>query len=86
MTTSSKPRWGHVRDLPKSGLGVEIEKQFEPQYEVLKEKQPVVRELRSLAKSADRIILSTDPDREGEAIAFHLEFALAPRATATSSA
>jgi DNA topoisomerase-1 len=68
-----KASMGHVRDLPKSGLGVEIEKQFEPQYEVLKEKASVVKELRALAKSVDRIILSTDPDREGEAIAFHLE-------------
>ncbi|TCP51835.1 DNA topoisomerase-1 [Tumebacillus sp. BK434] len=73
-----KASMGHVRDLPKSGLGVEIEKQFEPQYEVLKEKSTVVRELRALAKSADRIILSTDPDREGEAIAFHLESLLRP--------
>lgn len=69
---------GHVRDLPKSGLGVEVDNQFQPQYEVLKEKTAVVKELRSLAKSADRIILSTDPDREGEAIAFHLEALLRP--------
>ncbi|MGZ4032737.1 MAG: type I DNA topoisomerase [Tumebacillaceae bacterium] len=68
-----KASMGHIRDLPEKSLGVEIENHFEPQYEVLKGKAALVKELRSLAKSSDRIILSTDPDREGEAIAFHLE-------------
>jgi DNA topoisomerase I len=68
-----KASMGHIRDLPEKSLGVEIENRFEPQYEVLKGKASLVKELRDLAKSADSIILSTDPDREGEAIAFHLE-------------
>ena len=73
-----KASMGHIRDLPEKSIGVEIEKGFEPQYEVLKGKTALVKELRSLAKSADRILLSTDPDREGEAIAFHLEELLRP--------
>lgn len=68
-----KASMGHVRDLPEKSIGVDIENRFEPQYEVMKGKTALVKELRSLAKSSDTIILSTDPDREGEAIAFHLE-------------
>ena len=67
-----KASMGHIRDLPEKNIGVDIDRGFEPQYEVLKGKAALVKELRSLAKSSDRIILSTDPDREGEAIAFHL--------------
>lgn len=67
-----KASMGHIRDLPERNIGVDIDRGFEPQYEVLKGKAALVKELRSLAKSSDRIILSTDPDREGEAIAFHL--------------
>ncbi|MFA5072488.1 MAG: type I DNA topoisomerase [Nitrospirota bacterium] len=63
---------GHVMDLPKSKLGVDIEKNFEPSYIVIKGKGPVVRELKSAAKKVDRILLATDPDREGEAIAYHV--------------
>lgn len=63
---------GHVRDLPKNKLGVNVRKNFEPQYEVLKEKEPIVAELRDLAELADKVYLAPDPDREGEAIAWHL--------------
>ena len=63
---------GHIMDLPKSKLGVDIEKDFEPKYIVIKGKAPVVKELKSAAKNADRILLATDPDREGEAIAAHV--------------
>ncbi len=63
---------GHVMDLPKSKLGVDIEKDFEPKYIVIKGKGPVVKELKAAAKKADRILLATDPDREGEAIAYHV--------------
>ncbi len=63
---------GHIMDLPKSKLGVDIEKDFEPKYIVIKGKAPVVKELKSAAKKADRVLLATDPDREGEAIAFHV--------------
>ncbi len=63
---------GHVMDLPKSKLGVDIEKDFEPHYIVIKGKAPVVKELKTAAKKADRVLLATDPDREGEAIAAHV--------------
>jgi DNA topoisomerase I len=63
---------GHVMDLPKSKLGVDIENDFEPKYIVIKGKAPVVKELKSAAKKADRILIATDPDREGEAIAAHV--------------
>jgi len=63
---------GHVRDLPRNKLGVNVRKNFEPQYEVLREKEPIVEELREAAKTADHVYLAPDPDREGEAIAWHL--------------
>ena len=63
---------GHVRDLPRNKLGVNVRKNFEPQYEVLREKEPLVEELRLAAKNADKVYLAPDPDREGEAIAWHL--------------
>jgi len=63
---------GHIMDLPKSKLGVDIEKDFQPQYIQIKGKGPVVKELKSAAKKADRILIATDPDREGEAIAAHV--------------
>ena len=63
---------GHLMDLPKIKLGVDIENNFEPKYIVIKGKAPVVKELRSAAKKADRVLIATDPDREGEAIAAHV--------------
>ncbi|HEY0410489.1 MAG TPA: type I DNA topoisomerase, partial [Candidatus Dormibacteraeota bacterium] len=69
-----KASMGHVRDLPKSKLGVDLEKGFAPQYEVTKEAQ--IKELRAAAKGAIEVILASDPDREGEAIAWHLAEAL----------
>src|SRR5947207_3962368 len=63
---------GHVMDLPKSKIGVDIEHGFAPVYEVIESKKKVVAELKLAAKSADRILLATDPDREGEAIAWHV--------------
>ena len=63
---------GHVRDLPKKGLGVDVEAGFEPEYVTIEGKGPVLRKLRAAAKRADRILLATDPDREGEAIAYHI--------------
>ncbi|HET9663463.1 MAG TPA: type I DNA topoisomerase [Burkholderiales bacterium] len=62
---------GHIRDLPQWGLGVNTES-FEPKYEVPKDKRKVVKEIGDAAKKADRVYLATDPDREGEAIAWHL--------------
>ncbi len=63
---------GHVRDLPKSRLGVDPDNDFAPSYVTIKGKGDVIKELRSAAKKADHIYLATDPDREGEAIAWHL--------------
>ena len=63
---------GHVRDLPKSKIGVDIENDFEPQYIQVRGKGKVVKELKSAASKAKRILLAADPDREGEAIAWHL--------------
>lgn len=67
---------GHVRDLPKSKLGVEVEKDFEPQYVTIPERRDVIKKLKDAAKKADVVYLASDPDREGEAIAWHLREAL----------
>jgi len=63
---------GHIRDLPKKTLGVDIKNNFEPEYEILENKKKVVDELNQAAKEADEIFLAPDPDREGEAIAWHI--------------
>ncbi len=68
--------YGHVRDLPKSKLGIDVEHGFEPQYVIPKKAADQVAELKRLAKKADAVILATDEDREGEAIAWHLTHAL----------
>lgn len=67
---------GHIRDLPKSGMSIDIENGFAPQYEINKDKKTTVNELKKLAKEADIVWLATDEDREGEAIAWHLLEAL----------
>lgn len=67
-----KSSFGHIRDLSKKNLGIDIENGFEPNYEVSDDKKKVVSELKSLAKKADTIWLASDEDREGEAIAWHL--------------
>lgn len=64
--------YGHVRDLPDSGLNIDIENGFTPNYEISEDKQDVIKELKKLAKSAEEIYLATDEDREGEAISWHL--------------
>ena len=63
---------GHIRDLPKSKLGVDIENNFEPQYIEMKGKEDVIKDLKKQAKKSDKIYLATDPDREGEAISWHI--------------
>lgn len=63
---------GHIRDLPKSQLGVEVEKDFEPSYVIDKAKKDVIDKLKSAVKKSDTVYLATDPDREGEAIAWHV--------------
>jgi len=67
---------GHIRDLPANRLGVDVENDFEPRYVIPGKKKPVVRELRQIAQKAAEIYLATDPDREGEAISWHLLAAL----------
>ncbi len=67
---------GHVRDLPKSKLGINIEEDFEPEYISIRGKGDLIRELKKEAKSAGKIYLATDPDREGEAISWHLAYLL----------
>ena len=68
---------GHVRDLPKSELGVDVENSFAPKYVVPRDKRSIVKDLKERAKGAQAIYLATDPDREGEAIAWHLASAIA---------
>ncbi len=63
---------GHIRDLPKAELGVDVEKDFLPHYVIPRDKASRVKELKEIAKKADTILLATDPDREGEAIAWHV--------------
>ena len=63
---------GHIRDLPKSRLGVDVEHNFEPHYIAIKGKEEIIRNLKAKAKKSDHIYLATDPDREGEAISWHL--------------
>ncbi|MBQ8791744.1 MAG: type I DNA topoisomerase [Ruminiclostridium sp.] len=67
---------GHVRDLPKSKLGVDVENGFQPQYENKKDKANLIKELKKDAKKADVVYLATDPDREGESISWHLAYIL----------
>lgn len=67
---------GHVRDLPKTRLSVDIKKKFAPKYEIIKGKEKLVEELKDLAEKSDKIYLATDPDREGEAISWHLAYIL----------
>lgn len=68
---------GHIRDLPRTKLGVNVRKNFEPQYEILREKETIVAELKEAAQDAEQVYLAPDPDREGEAIAWHLSELLA---------
>ena len=67
---------GHVRDLPKSQMGIDIEHDFEPKYITIRGKGDILAALRKEVKKADKIYLATDPDREGEAISWHLYIAL----------
>ena len=66
---------GHVRDLPKSKIGVDIENEFEPSYVIMRDKRSILSELKKAGDQASKIYLATDPDREGEAISWHLQTA-----------
>ena len=68
-----KATMGHVRDLPKKGKGVDADAGFSLDYQVIEGKETVIRELKALARDADSVLLATDPDREGEAISWHLK-------------
>ena len=67
---------GHVRDLPENRLSVDIKKDFKPKYEIIKGKEKLVEELKEKAEKSDYVFLATDPDREGEAISWHLAYLL----------
>ncbi|WP_208559947.1 type I DNA topoisomerase [Marinilactibacillus kalidii] len=67
---------GHIRDLPKSRMGVDFENNYEPDYITIRGKGPVIKDLKKYAKKAEKVFLAADPDREGEAIAWHLSYLL----------
>jgi len=71
-----KASFGHLRDLPKSQLGVDLEKDFEPKYITIRGRGELLKELKTAARKASKVFLATDPDREGEAISWHLAAAL----------
>ena len=64
---------GHLRDLPKSTLGVDVDNDFEPNYRPIKGKEDIISDLKKSAKASELVYLATDPDREGEAISWHLK-------------
>src|SRR5579885_995001 len=70
---------GHIKDLPKSNLAVDIDHGFEPHYEVIEGKRKLIQELKQDAKKVEAVYLAADPDREGEAICYHLQEELAAR-------
>jgi DNA topoisomerase-1 len=67
---------GHIKDLPKSKLGIDVEGIFEPQYITIRGKGDLLKEIKDESQKASRVLLATDPDREGEAIAWHLQNAI----------
>ena len=67
-----KSCFGHIRDLEKAGMGIDLEKNFEPRYKISDDKEKVVADLRRLASKSEEVWLATDEDREGEAISWHL--------------
>src|SRR5216684_2282225 len=68
-----KASLGHVKDLPKKDLAVDVDNDFKPVYEVIEGKRKLMAELKTAAKGVDAVYLAADPDREGEAICFHLQ-------------
>ena len=70
---------GHIMDLPKSKLSIDIENDFKPNYEPMEKKKSTIADLRKKAKLADEVYIASDPDREGEAIASHVEFVIGNR-------
>ena len=74
-----KASLGHVKDLPKKDLAVDVEKDFTPRYEVIEGKKKLISELKQAAKAVESVYLAADPDREGEAICWHLKEELEPK-------
>src|SRR5215469_5625688 len=68
-----KASLGHIKDLPKKDLAVDVENGFEPRYEVIEGKKKLISELKQAAKKVENVYLAADPDREGEAICYHLQ-------------
>src|SRR6476469_942999 len=77
-----KASLGHVKDLPKKDLAVDVERDFTPRYEVIEGKKKLIAELKQAAKGVDSVYLAADPDREGEAICWHLKEELEPKKSA----
>ncbi len=78
-----KASLGHIKDLPKKDLSVDVERDFTPKYEVIEGKKKLIAELKAAAKGVDSIYLAADPDREGEAICWHLKEELEPKKAGT---
>src|SRR5678816_2421341 len=78
-----KASLGHIKDLPKKDLAVDIEHGFEPRYEVIEGKKKLISELRQASRKVESVYLAADPDREGEAICFHLQEELQDRKNGT---
>src|SRR5579864_8183947 len=68
-----KASLGHIKDLPKKDLAVDVEHDFQPRYEVIEGKKKLIQDLKQTAKKVEQVYLAADPDREGEAICFHLQ-------------
>src|SRR6516165_8532293 len=68
-----KASLGHIKDLPKKDLAVDVERDFQPRYEVIEGKKKFIGELKQAAKKVENVYLAADPDREGEAICYHLQ-------------
>src|SRR5437867_11043671 len=77
-----KASLGHIKDLPKKDLAVDVENGFEPRYEVIEGKRKLITELKQAAQKVEEVYLAADPDREGEAICFHLQEELRPKKSA----
>ena len=67
---------GHIRDLPPKSFGIDLKNNFEPKYEILSDKKDLIKDLQAKAKKADEVLIATDPDREGEAISWHVAYVL----------
>ncbi len=76
---------GHIKDLPRKEMGVDVENGFQPKYEIIPGKEKVIRELRKAAREADKVYLAPDPDREGEAIAWHIATEISDKKTGLPS-